>query len=116
MKHISRAHCPLDVDLEMAIAHIGNPLSDRENLLFRKENNFKLVPFKIHPVVSIFSLICKKYILFSAIYNNDSSERFKISLKKACPTRWSSKNDALSTVRKNYSLVMKTLYQLNSIA
>lgn len=48
--------------------------------------------------------------------SNDSSEKYKITLKKVCPTRWSSRNDALSAIRKNYSLIMKTLYQLNLIS
>ncbi|KAF9805538.1 hypothetical protein SFRURICE_020923 [Spodoptera frugiperda] len=33
-----------------------------------------------------------------------------------CPTRWSSRNDALLAVKKNFLLIMKTLYQLNLIS
>ena len=51
-----------------------------------------------------------------AMLSNDSSEKYKITLKKVCPTRWSSRNDALFTIRKNYSIVMKALYQLNLIS
>nr|CAI5832531.1 unnamed protein product [Callosobruchus analis] len=29
-----------------------------------------------------------------------------------CPTRWSSRNDALLAAKKNFLLIMKTLYQL----
>nr|CAI5820035.1 unnamed protein product [Callosobruchus analis] len=48
--------------------------------------------------------------------SDDSSEKYLITLKKVCPTRWSSRNDALLAVKKNFLLIMKTLYQLNLIS
>nr|CAI5820579.1 unnamed protein product [Callosobruchus analis] len=65
----------------------------------------------------------KKYILFFgnsikcwAMLSDDSSEKYLITIKKVCPTRWSSRNDALLAVKKNFLLIMKTLYQLNLIS
>nr|CAI5850761.1 unnamed protein product [Callosobruchus analis] len=67
----------------------------------------------------------KKYILFTffgnsikrwAMLSDDSSEKYLITLKKVCLTRWSSRNDALLAVKKNFLLIMKTLYQLNLIS
>nr|CAI5869191.1 unnamed protein product [Callosobruchus analis] len=65
----------------------------------------------------------KKYIFFFgnsikrwAMLSDDSSEKYFITLKKVCPTRWSSRNDALLAVKKNFLLFMKTLYQLNLIS
>nr|CAI5823596.1 unnamed protein product [Callosobruchus analis] len=46
-----------------------------------------------------------------AMLSDDSSEKYLITLKKVCPTRWSSRNDALLAVKKNFLLIMKTLYQ-----
>nr|CAI5870322.1 unnamed protein product [Callosobruchus analis] len=64
----------------------------------------------------------KKYIPFFgnnikrwAMLSDDSSEKYLITLKKFCPTRWSS-NDALLEVKKNFLLIMKSLYQLNLIS
>nr|CAI5866546.1 unnamed protein product [Callosobruchus analis] len=51
-----------------------------------------------------------------AMLSDDSSEKYLITLKKVCPTRWSSRNDALLAVKKNFLLIMKTLYQLNLIS
>nr|CAI5831251.1 unnamed protein product [Callosobruchus analis] len=48
--------------------------------------------------------------------SNDSSEKYSITLKKVCPTRWSSSNDALLAIKKNFLLIMKTLYRLNLIS
>lgn len=48
--------------------------------------------------------------------SDDSPEKYLITLKKVCPTRWSSRNDALLAVKKNFLLIMKTLYQLNLIS
>jgi len=75
------------------------------------------------PEVSIFfDNLEKIYTFFGnsikrwSMLSNDLSEKYKITLKKVCPTRWSSRNDALSAIRTNYSLIMKTLYQLNLIS
>ncbi|KAF9802883.1 hypothetical protein SFRURICE_015480, partial [Spodoptera frugiperda] len=51
-----------------------------------------------------------------AMLSDDPSEKYLITLKKVCPTRWSSRNDALLAVKKNFLLIMKTLYQLNLIS
>nr|CAI5839645.1 unnamed protein product [Callosobruchus analis] len=51
-----------------------------------------------------------------AMLSDDSSEKYLITLKKVCPTRWSSRNEALLAVKKNFLLIMKTLYQLNLIS
>nr|CAI5821856.1 unnamed protein product [Callosobruchus analis] len=48
--------------------------------------------------------------------SDDSSEKYLITLKKVCPTRWSSRNDALLAVKAFFLLIMKTLYQLNLIS
>nr|CAI5832818.1 unnamed protein product [Callosobruchus analis] len=48
--------------------------------------------------------------------SDDSFEKYLITLKKVCPTRWSSRNDALLAVKNNFLLIMKTLYQLNLIS
>nr|CAI5841066.1 unnamed protein product [Callosobruchus analis] len=48
--------------------------------------------------------------------SEDSSEKYLITLKKVCSTRWSSRNDALLAVNKIFLLIMKTLYQLNLIS
>nr|CAI5842394.1 unnamed protein product [Callosobruchus analis] len=41
-----------------------------------------------------------------AMLSDDSSEKYLITLKKVCPTRWSSRNDALLAVKKNFLLIM----------
>nr|CAI5844793.1 unnamed protein product [Callosobruchus analis] len=51
-----------------------------------------------------------------AMLSDDSSEKYLIIFKKVCPTRWPSGNDALLAVKKNFLLIMKTLYQLNLIS
>nr|CAI5837609.1 unnamed protein product [Callosobruchus analis] len=48
--------------------------------------------------------------------SDDSSENYLITLKKVCPTQWSSRNDALLAVKKFFLLIMKTSYQLNLIS
>lgn len=77
---------------------------------------------RVPEVSNFFDNLEKIYTFFGnsikrwSMLSNDSSEKYKITLKKVCPTRWSSRNDALSAIRKNYSLIMKTLYQLNLIS
>lgn len=51
-----------------------------------------------------------------AMLSDDSSKKYLITLKKVCPTRWSSRNDALLAVKKIFLLIMKTLYELNLIS
>lgn len=41
-----------------------------------------------------------------AMLSNHSSEKYKITLKKVCPTRWSSRIDALFAIRKNYLILI----------
>nr|CAI5823849.1 unnamed protein product [Callosobruchus analis] len=60
----------------------------------------------------IYTFFIKRWAKLS----DDSSEKYLITLKKVCPTRWSSRNDALLAVKKNFLLIRKTLYQLNLIS
>nr|CAI5853733.1 unnamed protein product [Callosobruchus analis] len=76
----------------------------------------------VREVSTFFDNLEKTYIFFGnsikrwAMLSDDSSEKYLITLKKVCPTRWSSRNDALLAVKKNGLLIMKTLYQLNLIS
>lgn len=76
----------------------------------------------VREVSTFFDNLEKIYTFFGnsiqrwAMLSDDSSEKYLITLKKVCPTRWSSRNDALLAVKKNYLLIMKTLYQLNLIS
>lgn len=51
-----------------------------------------------------------------ALLNDPTSEKVKITLKRVCPTRWSSRNDALFAVKTNYLIVMKTLCHVNLVS
>nr|CAI5858469.1 unnamed protein product [Callosobruchus analis] len=76
----------------------------------------------VREVSTFFDNLEKIYTFFGnsikrwAVLSDDSSEKYLITLKKVCPTRWSSRNDALLAVKKNFLLIMKTLYQLNLIS
>nr|CAI5846637.1 unnamed protein product [Callosobruchus analis] len=76
----------------------------------------------VREVSTFFDNLEKIYTFFGnsikhwAMLSDDSSEKYLITLKKVCPTRWSSRNDALLAVKKNCLLIMKTLYQLNLIS
>lgn len=76
----------------------------------------------VREVSTFFDNLEKIYTFFGnsikrwAMLSDDSSEKYLITLKKVCPTRWSSRNDALLAVKKNFLLIMKTLYQLNLIS
>nr|CAI5867254.1 unnamed protein product [Callosobruchus analis] len=76
----------------------------------------------IREVSTFFDNLEKIYTSFGnsikrwAMLSDDSSEKYFITLKKVCPTRWSSRNDALLAVKKHFLLIMKTLYQLNLIS
>lgn len=76
----------------------------------------------VREVSTFFDNLEIKYTFFAnsikrwAMLRDDSSEKYLITLKKVCPTRWSSRNDALLAVKKNFLLIMKTLYQLNLIS
>nr|CAI5870214.1 unnamed protein product [Callosobruchus analis] len=76
----------------------------------------------VREVSTFFNNLEKIYTFFGnsikrwAMLSNDSSEKYLINLKKVCPTRWSSRNDALLAVKRNFLLIMKTLYQLNLIS
>nr|CAI5830971.1 unnamed protein product [Callosobruchus analis] len=76
----------------------------------------------VREVSTFFDNLEKIYTFFGnsikrwARLSDDSSEKYLITLKKVCPTRWSSRNDALLAVKKRFLLIMKTLYQLNLIS
>nr|CAI5843238.1 unnamed protein product [Callosobruchus analis] len=76
----------------------------------------------VREVSTFFDNLEKIYTFFGncikrwAMLSDDLSEKYLITLKKVCPTRWSSRNDALLAVKKNFFLIMKTLYQLNLIS
>nr|CAI5836637.1 unnamed protein product [Callosobruchus analis] len=76
----------------------------------------------VREVSTFFDNLEKIYTFFGnsikrcAMLSDDSSEKYLITLKKVCPTRWSSRNDALLAVKKNFLLIMKTLSQLNLIS
>ena len=76
----------------------------------------------VREVSTFFDNLEKIYTFFGnsikrwAMLSDDSSEKYLITLKKVCPTRWSSRNDALLAVKKIFLLIMKTLYQLNLIS
>nr|CAI5840798.1 unnamed protein product [Callosobruchus analis] len=76
----------------------------------------------VREVSTFFDNLEKIYTFFGnsikrwAMLSDDSSEKYLITLKKVCPTRWPSRNDALLAVKKNFLLIMKTLYQLNLIS
>nr|CAH7749995.1 unnamed protein product [Callosobruchus chinensis] len=76
----------------------------------------------VREVSTFFDNLEKIYTFFGnsikrwAMLSDDSSEKYLITLKKVCPTRWSSRNDALLAVKKNFLLIMKTLYQPNLIS
>nr|CAI5834089.1 unnamed protein product [Callosobruchus analis] len=73
----------------------------------------------VREVSTFFDNLEKIYTFFGnsikrwAMLSDDSSEKYLITLKKVCPTRWSSRNDALLAVKKIFLLIMKTLHQLN---
>nr|CAI5849508.1 unnamed protein product [Callosobruchus analis] len=75
----------------------------------------------VREVSTFFENLEKIYTFFGnsikrwAVLSDDSSEKYLITLKKVCPTRWS-RNDVLLAVKKNFLLIMKTLYQLNLIS
>nr|CAI5832529.1 unnamed protein product [Callosobruchus analis] len=72
----------------------------------------------VREVSTFFDNLEKIYTFFGnsikrwAMLSDDSSEKYLITLKMVCPTRWSSRNDALLAAKKNFLLIMKTLYQL----
>nr|CAI5831118.1 unnamed protein product [Callosobruchus analis] len=76
----------------------------------------------VREVSTFFDNLEKIYTFFGnsikrwAMLSDNSSEKYLITLKKVCPTRWSSRNDALLAVKKIFLLIMKTLYQLNLIS
>nr|CAI5869033.1 unnamed protein product [Callosobruchus analis] len=76
----------------------------------------------VREVSTFFDNLEKIYTFFGnsikrwAMLSDDSSEKYLITLKKVCPTRWSSRNDVLLAVKKNFLLIMRTLYQLNLIS
>nr|CAI5860098.1 unnamed protein product [Callosobruchus analis] len=76
----------------------------------------------VREVSTFFDNLEKIYTFFGnsikrwAMLSDDSSEKYLITLIKVCPTRWSFRNDALLAVKKNFLLIMKTLYQLNLIS
>nr|CAI5839965.1 unnamed protein product [Callosobruchus analis] len=76
----------------------------------------------VRQVSTFFDNLEKIYTFFGnsikrwAMLSDDSSEKDLITLKKVCPTRWSSRNDALLALKKNFLLIMETLYQLNLIS
>ncbi|CAH2002434.1 unnamed protein product [Acanthoscelides obtectus] len=76
----------------------------------------------VREISTFFDNLEKVYTFFGnsikrwAMLSDDPSEKYLITLKKVCPTRWSSRNDALLAVKKNFLLIMKTLYQLNLIS
>nr|CAI5818433.1 unnamed protein product [Callosobruchus analis] len=76
----------------------------------------------VREVSTFFDNLEKIYTFFGnsikrwAMLSDDSSEKYLITLKKVSPTRWSSRNDALLAVKKNFLLIMKPLYQLNLIS
>nr|CAI5837186.1 unnamed protein product [Callosobruchus analis] len=76
----------------------------------------------VREVSTFFDNLEKIYTFFGnsikrwAMPSDDSSEKYLITLKKVCPTIWSSRNDALLAVKKNFFLIMKILYQLNLIS
>nr|CAI5848433.1 unnamed protein product [Callosobruchus analis] len=76
----------------------------------------------VREVSTFFDNLEKIYTFFGnnikrwAMLSDDSSEKYLITLRKVCPTRWSSRNDALLAIKKNLLLIMKTLYQLNLIS
>nr|CAI5832391.1 unnamed protein product [Callosobruchus analis] len=76
----------------------------------------------VREVSTFFDNLEKIYTFFGnrikrwAMLSDDSSEKYLITLRKVCPTRWSSRNDALLAVKKFCLLIMKTLYQLNLIS
>nr|CAI5847008.1 unnamed protein product [Callosobruchus analis] len=61
----------------------------------------------VREVSTFFDNLEKIYTFFGnsikrwAMLSDDSSEKCLITLKKVCPTRWSSSNDALLAVKKN---------------
>nr|CAI5862634.1 unnamed protein product [Callosobruchus analis] len=76
----------------------------------------------VREVSTFFDNLEKIYTFFGnsikrwAMLSDDSSEKHLIILKKVCPTRWSSRNDALLAVKKNFLQIMNTFYQLNLIS
>ena len=54
----------------------------------------------------------KRWALLSGIIKSDLSEHDNVTLKRLCPTRWSSRHDALTAIRYRYVDVMKALAKI----
>ena len=66
--------------------------------------------------MNFFDMLEKLYVFFSAIsrWNRLQKERTcSITLKRLCPTRWSSRNQALIALRSRFVDVMKLLALLS---
>lgn len=70
----------------------------------------------VEALYNFFGQSIKRWSLLSDIMSSDQSEHGNVTLKRLCPTRWSSRHDALTALRYRYVDVMKALTKIALIS
>ena len=66
--------------------------------------------------ILFFGQSIKGWALLSGIISSELSKHGNVSLKRLCPTRWSSRDDALAALRYRYADFMKALTKITLVS
>lgn len=67
----------------------------------------------IEQIYTFFGNSIKRWNMLSGIITADSSDHPDVTLKRLCPTRWSSRFDSISAIRHRYVDVMRALTKIS---